>query len=184
MEKKLHYYYFFVNSELHDKWYRTIPRQNWKVSKSHKVFESIFMKVISKLLQLILVVPDVNLERLQKLQRVHLKPNAVPKFFSSLAKYLYSSLSIMHVTSSTSSSSTIILQKQNSDFLIQDSLSDFSSFTSKMKNAVFPFGYTSVYSAPFVQFYFVKNDDNCKVAPELTVFKIILSKSKLLFFLT
>ena len=44
-----------------------------------------------------------------------------------------------------------------------------------MKNAVVPFGYTSVYSASSVQFYFLKNDDNYKVAPELTVSEIILS---------
>ena len=83
----------------------------------------------------------------------------------------------MHVTSSTSSSSrhekdNIILQKQNSDFLFRDFFSDFSSFTSKMKNAVFSFGYTSVYSALSVQFYFVKNDDNYKVAQELAVSEI------------
>ena len=45
-----------------------------------------------------------------------------------------------------------------------------------MKNAVFPFEYTSVYSASTVQFYFVKNDDNYKVAPELAVSEIILSE--------
>ena len=48
-----------------------------------------------------------------------------------------------------------------------------------MKNAAFPFRYTSVYSAPFVEFYFVKNDDNCKVAPELTVSKIILCEQQI-----
>ena len=26
-----------VHSELCDKWYRAIPRKNWKVSKSHKI---------------------------------------------------------------------------------------------------------------------------------------------------
>ena len=98
------------------------------------------------------------------------------KYFFSLPKYLSSSLPIVHVTSSTSSSSrhekdNIILQKQSSDFLIQDFFSDFSSFTSKMKNAVFPFGYTSVYSTLSVQFNFVENDDNYKVAPELAVLK-------------
>ena len=87
----------------------------------------------------------------------------------------------MCVTSSTSSSSrhekgNIFLQKQNSDFLIQDSFSDFSSFTSKMKNAVLPFGYTSGYSASSVLFYYVKNDNNYKVAPELAVSEIILSE--------
>ena len=53
-----------------------------------------------------------------------------------------------------------------------------------MKNAALPFGYTSVYSAPSVQFYFVKNDDNCKVASKLAVSKIILSEQqiKALFF--
>ena len=45
-----------------------------------------------------------------------------------------------------------------------------------MKNAVFPFEYTSVYSASTVQFYFVKNDDNYKVATELAVSEIILSE--------
>ena len=52
-----------------------------------------------------------------------------------------------------------------------------------MKNKVFPFGYTSVYSAPFFQFYFVKNDDNCKVAPELTVSKIILREQQIKAFI-
>ena len=84
----------------------------------------------------------------------------------------------MHVTSSTSSSSrhekdNIILQKRNSDFLIRGFL-DFSSFTSKIKNAVFSFGYTNVYPASSVQFYFVKNDDNYKVAPEFAVSERIL----------
>ena len=87
----------------------------------------------------------------------------------------------MHVTSSTSSSSrhekhNIILQKQTSDFLIRDFFSDFSSFTSKMKDAVFSFRYASAYSTSSVQFYFVKNDDNYKVAPELAVSEIILSE--------
>ena len=87
----------------------------------------------------------------------------------------------MHVTPSTSFSSrykkhNIILQKQNNDFPIQDFFSDFSSFTNKIKNAVFSFGYTRVYSASSVQFNFVKNDDNYKVAPELAVFEIILSE--------
>ena len=82
----------------------------------------------------------------------------------------------MLMNSFTSSSSrhiknNIVLQKQNSDFLIQDSLLNFSSFTSKMKNAVLPFGYTSVYLAPFVQLYFVRNDDNCKVAQNLQCLK-------------
>ena len=45
-----------------------------------------------------------------------------------------------------------------------------------MKNAVFSFGYTSVYSASSVQFYFIKNDDNYKEAPELAVSEIILSE--------
>ena len=45
-----------------------------------------------------------------------------------------------------------------------------------MKNAVFSFGYTSVYSASSVQFNFVKKDDNYKVAPELAVSEIILSE--------
>ena len=45
-----------------------------------------------------------------------------------------------------------------------------------MKNAVLPFGYTNVYSASSVQFYFVKNDNNYKVAPELAVSEIILSE--------
>ena len=35
------------------------------------------------------------------------------------------------------------------------------------------------YSAPSVQFYFVKNHDNCKVAPELVVSKIILSEQQI-----
>ena len=35
---------------------------------------------------------------------------------------------------------------------------------------------TSVYSASFVQFYFVKNDDSYKVAPELAVLVIISSE--------
>ena len=87
----------------------------------------------------------------------------------------------MRVTSSTSSSSrhekdNTILQNQNSDFLIPESFLDFSFFTSKMKDAVFPFGYTSVYSASFVQFYFVKNDNNYKVAPEYAVSEIILGQ--------
>ena len=87
----------------------------------------------------------------------------------------------MHVTPSTSYSSrhekhNIIPQKQNSDFLIQDFFSDLSFFTNKMKNAVFSFGYTIVYSASSVQFNFVKNDDNYKVAPELAVSEIILSE--------
>ena len=87
----------------------------------------------------------------------------------------------MHVTSSTSSSSgqkkdNIILQKRNSDFLIRDFFSDFSSFTSKIKNVVFSFGYTSVYSASSVQFYFVKNDDNYKVAPEPAASERILNE--------
>ena len=86
----------------------------------------------------------------------------------------------MHITPSTSFSSkhekhNIILQKQNSDFLIP--------FTSKIKNAVFSFGYTSVYSASSVQFNFVKNDDNYKVAPELTVSEIILSELQIKAFL-
>ena len=87
----------------------------------------------------------------------------------------------MRVTSSTSSSSrhekdNTILQNKNSDFFIQESFADFSSFTSKMKNALFPFGYTSVCSASTVQFYFVKNNDNYKVAPELAISEIILSE--------
>ena len=45
-----------------------------------------------------------------------------------------------------------------------------------MKNAVFFFGYTSVYSASSVQFIFVQNDDNYKVALELAVSEIILSE--------
>ena len=45
-----------------------------------------------------------------------------------------------------------------------------------MKNAVLSSGYTSVYSASFVQFYFVKNDDSYKVAPELAVSVIISSE--------
>ena len=44
-----------------------------------------------------------------------------------------------------------------------------------MKNAVFSFGYTSVYLASSVQFNFVKND-NYKVVPELAVSEIILSE--------
>ena len=51
-----------------------------------------------------------------------------------------------------------------------------------MKNKVFSFGYTSVYSAPFVQFYYVKNDDNCKVAPELTMSKLILHEQQIKVF--
>ena len=70
----------------------------------------------------------------------------------------------------------IILQKQNSDFLFQDSFSDFSSFTSQMKNAVLSFVYISVFSASSVQFYFVKNDDNYKATPELAVSEIIFSE--------
>ena len=88
----------------------------------------------------------------------------------------------MHVTSFTSSScrhekDNIILQKQNSDFLNQDFFLDVSSFTSKIKNAVFLFGYTSVYLASSVQFYFVENDDNYKIAPELPVSEIILNQN-------
>ena len=45
-----------------------------------------------------------------------------------------------------------------------------------MKNAVLSSGCTSVYSASFVQFYFVKNDDSYKVAPELAVSVIISSE--------
>ena len=61
-------------------------------------------------------------------------------------------------------------------FFIQESFADFLSFTSKIKNAIFPFGYTSAYSASTVQFYFVNNDDNYKAAPELAVSEIILSE--------
>ena len=60
--KKAPLFQFSVNSELCDKWYRAIPRKNWKVSKPHKVCANTFMKVISKLFQLILVVLDVNVE--------------------------------------------------------------------------------------------------------------------------
>ena len=45
-----------------------------------------------------------------------------------------------------------------------------------MKNAVFPFEYTRVYLASSVQFYFVKNNYNYKVAPELAVSEIILNE--------
>ena len=45
-----------------------------------------------------------------------------------------------------------------------------------MKNAVFAFGYTRVYLASSVQFYFVKNNYNYKVAPELAVSEIILNE--------
>ena len=61
-------------------------------------------------------------------------------------------------------------------FSLKTFFSNFSSYTSKIKNAVFSFGYTSVYSASFVHFNFVKNDDNYKVPPELTVSEIILSE--------
>ena len=86
----------------------------------------------------------------------------------------------MHVTSSTSFSfrhekDNTILLNQNSDFLIQQSFWDFLSFTNKMKNAVFPLIH-NVYSASSIQFYFVKTDDNYKVAPELAVSEIILCK--------
>ena len=43
-------------------------------------------------------------------------------------------------------------------------------------DTVLPFGYTSVYSVSSVQFCFVKNDDNYKVAPEFAASEIILSK--------
>ena len=45
-----------------------------------------------------------------------------------------------------------------------------------MKNTVLIFGYTNVYLASFVHFYFVKKEDNYKVAPELAVSEIILSE--------
>ena len=45
-----------------------------------------------------------------------------------------------------------------------------------MKNAAFSFGYTSVCSASSVQFNFVENDDNYKVAPVLAVSEIILTE--------
>ena len=61
-------------------------------------------------------------------------------------------------------------------FSFETFFSDFLSFTSKIKNAVFSLGYTTVYLASSVQFYFVKNDDNYKVAPELAVSEIILSE--------
>ena len=35
--KKVALFQFPVNCELCDKWYRAIPRKNWKVSKPHKV---------------------------------------------------------------------------------------------------------------------------------------------------
>ena len=38
---------------------------------------------------------------------------------------------------------------------------------------------TQVFIDPFVQFYYVKNDGNCKVAPELAVSKIILSEQQI-----
>ena len=84
----------------------------------------------------------------------------------------------MHVTSSTNSSSRhekddIILQKKRSDFLIRNFFSVFSSFTSKMKNVIFLIGCTCFYSASSVQFNFVENDDNYKIAPELVVSEII-----------
>ena len=52
----------------------------------------------------------------------------------------------------------------------------FHPLQEKMKNAVLPFGYISIYSASSVWFYLVKNDDNYKVAPELSVSEIILSE--------
>ena len=52
-----------------------------------------------------------------------------------------------------------------------------------MKNAVFSFGYTNVYSASSVQFNFVKNDVNYKVAPELAMSEIILSELQIKAFL-
>ena len=51
-----------------------------------------------------------------------------------------------------------------------------------MKKALFPFGYTSVYSASSVQFNFVRNDDNYKLAPELAVSEIILSELQIKVF--
>ena len=52
----------------------------------------------------------------------------------------------------------------------------FHPLQAKEKIQFFSFGYTSVYLASSVQFYFVKNDDNYKVAPELAVSEIILSE--------
>ena len=87
-----------------------------------------------------------------KLQRVHLKSNAFPKFLiiPSLPKYLLSSLPTMRVTSSTSfpdvrKITSFYKSKIYSDFFIQD-FSHFLFLMSKIKNAVF-FRYTSVYSA-------------------------------------
>ena len=179
--KKVALFQFPINSELRDKWYRAIPRQNWKVSKSHKVCAQHFHESDFKTISTDTCSTRRKSRSTLKLQRVHLKPDAVPKIFPSLPKYLSSPLPTMRATSSTSSSfrrekDNIILQKQNADFLIQDSFSDFSSFRSKMKNAVLPFGYTSVYSASSAQFYFVKNDDSYKVAPELVVSVIISSE--------
>ena len=76
---------------------------------------------------------------------------------------------------------TLFYKSKIAIFSFESFFSDFSSFTNKMKNAVFSFGYTSVYSASSVQFNFVKNDDNYKVAPELALSEIILSDQSFCF---
>ena len=53
---------FSVNSELCDKWYRAIKKKSGKYRSLIKFVPSTFMKVISKLAQLILVVSDANVE--------------------------------------------------------------------------------------------------------------------------
>ena len=88
----------------------------------------------------------------------------------------------MRVNSSASSSSrhmkkiTSFYKSKIVIFSFKTLFRTFHPLTSKMKNAVLPYVYTSVCLASSIQLYFVKNHDNYKVAPELAVSEISLSE--------
>ena len=133
--KKVALFQFPVHSELHDKRYRTIPRQNWKVSKSLIVCEKHFHESDFKSISTDTCNTKCISRKTLKLRRVHLKPNVVP-FFPSLFKIsfiIFSNNACKLLTSSSSrhEKDNIILQKQNSNFLIQDSFLNFHPLQAK-----------------------------------------------------
>lgn len=171
---------FPSDTSIKQKWILAIPRQDWKVTRGHRVCEKHFSAD-----DFTTTSHDGNSCRRngrcsQTLSIPRLKPSAVPHLFPSLPDYM-SKPNPLPRSSNCSASVRLsrdnaAIEECNEKFMEQDNVQDFASLKEIMMSEIIPAGFVTVNADSYLHYHYIKVSDIAEEPPKL-LGSVVVSQS-------
>ena len=172
--QKISLFRFPKNESLKAKWIKIIPRENWTWTDSHRVCANHFHEEDFETES-----TDHRASRkanrdITELKQARLKPNAIPRIFMGLPKYLSKELPSCRSTSKCTAAAryaddTIRLEQQIEQAFAEDKFDNFESFKSKIASTTLPSGFFILDDSVSIHFVYLQCREEDLLAPKLAV---------------